>query len=627
MPNKFSALFLAIFCFVNIKIAKCISIDSNIAIVSSTSLYTFIKDKNTGKVFINERSQTKYKNTGPATLPISEFYDNQSKILAINCKLNNKAVKDFNPIDTYYTDKGIFYSDQRINYFSLTMPANSIADVYIEKNTLDPLYFNTIYFNDQYRISNREVVIKIPRWMNVSMKEMNLKGYAISKTIAYDTKDDSDIITYKCLNLPAIETENFSPGQSYLYPHLLALANSENKSNSSIYFSSTQDQYNWYKNLTSALNTDQDPIILAQAQIIVKDKTTDLDKIRAVYYWVQENIRYIAFEDGIAGFKPDEATDVFRKKYGDCKGMANLTKNLIKSLGFDARLCWLGTNHIAYNYYTPSLAVDNHMICAVVYQGKTYFLDTTETFLGFGEYAERIQGRQILIENGKDFILSNVPINTIDMNADVVKKKLSIKDKNLIGEVTHMWKGEDKELLLNMLNTDKRDKMETNFNNILSNSNPNYEIENLHYTPLNLYDADVTANYNLNFKNSVEVFNKDYYVSLDNDKEYENFVIDTATRNHDLWLPFKVNISKEVELTIPENYIVSSAPENLNITNDKYVFSIRYEITSTKIIYRKTIKILDTKINKATFSIWNSDIKKLTQNYSETLTLKPKSQK
>jgi hypothetical protein len=625
MPNKFIALLLVIFCFANIKIAKCISIDSNVIVVSSTSLYTFTKDKNTGKVIINERRQTKYKNTESTTIPITEFYNDQSKIVSISCKFNNKTAKDFKPIDTYYTDKDIFYSDLRLNYFPLTIPANSIIDLYVEKNTFDPLYFNTIYFSSQYPISNGEITIKIPRWMNVSLKEMNLKGYTISKTTTYDSKDDSDVITYKCSNLPATKNENFSPGQSFIYPHLLALANQENKSSSSIYFSSTQEQYNWYKNLTTALNADQDPIILEQAEAITKDKASDLDKIKAIYYWVQENIRYIAFEDGIAGFKPDGATNVFRKKYGDCKGMANLTKNLIKSLGFDARLCWLGTNHIAYNYYTPSLAVDNHMICAVVYQGKTYYLDTTETFLGFGEYAERIQGRQILIENGKDFILSNVPIGSVDMNADIKKEKLTIKDKNLVGEVNHTWKGEDKESLLTALNTNKKEKIENNLNNILSNNNQNYEIKNLRYTPLNLYDSDLSASYSLDFKNSVEVFNKAYYVNLDNDKEYENFVVDTATRNHDLWLPFKVNISKEVELTIPENYVVSSIPENLNIKNDKYMFSINYEITGTKIIYRKTIKILDTKIQKAIFSSWNNDIKKLTQNYSETLTLKPKS--
>ena len=96
---------------------------------------------------------------------------------------------------------------------------------------------------------------------------------------------------------------------------------------------------------------------------VIKEKTLELtanaksdeEKIRNIYYWVQDNIRYIAFEDGIAGFKPDEANNVLTKRYGDCKGMANLTRQMLKAAGFDARLTWIGTNHISYDYSTPSL--------------------------------------------------------------------------------------------------------------------------------------------------------------------------------------------------------------------------------------------------------------------------------
>ena len=61
---------------------------------------------------------------------------------------------------------------------------------------------------------------------------------------------------------------------------------------------------------------------------------------------------------------------VATKKYGDCKGMANLLTEMLRSVKLDARRCWIGTNHIAYDYSTPSLSVDNHMICAWMNKGK-----------------------------------------------------------------------------------------------------------------------------------------------------------------------------------------------------------------------------------------------------------------
>src|SRR5206468_747526 len=126
------------------------------------------------------------------------------------------------------------------------------------------------------------------------------------------------------------------------------------------YFKSVADQYAWYRSILKDLSNNE-TIIKAKADEIIAEKTNDIDKIKAIFYWVQNNIRYIAFEDGIAGFLPDKADEVLRKKYGDCKGMANLTKELLKAEGFDARLCWLGINHIAYDYSTSLLAVDSHV--------------------------------------------------------------------------------------------------------------------------------------------------------------------------------------------------------------------------------------------------------------------------
>jgi hypothetical protein len=305
--------------------------------------------------------------------------------------------------------------------------------------------------------------------------------------------------------------------------------------------------------------------------------------------------------------------------------MANLTKTLLKVLGIDARLSWLGTNHIAYNYSTPSLAVDNHMICAVFLNGKVYFLDTTESFLGFNEYAQRIQGREVLIEDNNKYSLNKVPLSNENSNLDYVKKSLNIDGVDLLGTVTHIWKGEDKEVLLSNIHSSKKEKLYTTLSDYLGNKNQNYEIQDLKLPALDVYDKDISVNYNLKFKNGVDLFDKVYYVTLDQDKEYDNFKIDQGERTHEIWLPYKVNIQKEIILNIPANYELKDKPSNLVIKTSSYEFNISYEVLSDKIIYKKLIKISNPKITKTAFTQWNDDIKKLTQIYSETITLKPKS--
>jgi hypothetical protein len=50
---------------------------------------------------------------------------------------------------------------------------------------------------------------------------------------------------------------------------------------------------------------------------------------------VQDNIRYIAFEDGIMGFKPDAAQNVFNKNMGIAREKANLLKEMLKQARYE----------------------------------------------------------------------------------------------------------------------------------------------------------------------------------------------------------------------------------------------------------------------------------------------------
>ena len=112
--------------------------------------------------------------------------------------------------------------------------------------------------------------------------------------------------------------------------------------------------YKWYNSLLNELDPN-DAGLTKMANSITKNASTDKEKIRDIFTWVQNNVQYVAFEDGIAGFKPSEAHEVASLKYGDCKGMANLLVNLLKAEGLDARHAWIGTRMNNYNYKIPSL--------------------------------------------------------------------------------------------------------------------------------------------------------------------------------------------------------------------------------------------------------------------------------
>ncbi|MGG9970414.1 transglutaminase-like domain-containing protein [Ferruginibacter sp. SUN002] len=603
--------------------AFAIEKDSNVVISSAYETYTFDYSKKDKEVKIKQQLTTTYLCQNFRTsIPIVEFYDDKSTIDDVRVYVDGSKAKYITPRYEYYSVENIFYSDAHICYFNMPLEKKgSNSETYFEKTVTDPRYFTSIYFSGEYDIQKKIVTITVPKWMKVELKEMNFEGYDITKTSVYNSKIDADEITYTIKNVPTKENEGHSPGISYTEPHLMVLSKYADTPDGKInYFNTLNDQYAWYRTLTKSPGNNE-AVIKAKALEITSGIADDLEKVKKAFYWMHDNIRYVAFEDGIAGFKPEKADEVLRKKYGDCKGMAHLTKELLKALGFDARLCWIGTNHIAYTYATPSMAVDNHMICALIYQGKTYFLDATENYIGFNEYAERIQGREILIEDGDKYIYSKVPATTYHQNLDAEKCVLSINGNNLEGTVSREWKGEEKESIFSQLNAIKKEKSSEAFTKYLSDGSKDYLITDFVTSDLTNYDKPLSVKYNLQHVNAITSFGNELYVDIDYRKNLNAFIFDLKERSNDYWFSYKTNTVLDVQLTIPAGYTVSSMPTNVSVKNDDYEFTATLTKKDNKLLYTKNIIIKNIKLKKSKFEQWNKDVEKLKSFYGEQIVL------
>ncbi|HPZ86842.1 MAG TPA: transglutaminase domain-containing protein [Flavihumibacter sp.] len=595
--------------------------DENIVIKNKTESYEFIEGKADNPVLIKETKSTVFRCDGfRSSMPFVEFYDDESTIDDVSVYVNGRRNKSIAPQFEYYSVESIFYSDARVCYFSLPLEKKGAeSSVELTKTIKDPRYFTTIYFSEAYKVESQEIQLIVPDWMHIAIKELNFEGYSISKQT--EQKGNTKIYRYKIQQLPARKSESRSPGPSYIYPHLLILSQYAELSGKKLtYFNTVADQYAWYRQLVLQIGSDKQ-VIKEKAAEIVKGMKTDLEKQKAIYKYVQDNIRYIAFEDGIAGFKPEKADQVLKKKYGDCKGMANLTKELLVAAGFDARLCWIGTNHIAYDYTTPSLSVDNHMICALQTGGKFRFLDATETYIGFDQYAERIQGRPVLIEDGEKYMLDHVPARLPDQNTDYEKRIVRIDGTALIGKATHTLIGESKEWLLTQIHSLKKDKLSVALQSYLSEQDNKYAITDLQTSDLNERNNSLDISYQVDHKEAVAGFGNDLYVDLDLRKDLVNNDIDVSKRKTDWLFPYKQHLVYETELTIPADYNIAELPAGLTVEDPNYQFRISYKQEGGKILYRKEISIKDTRLKKAAFEKWNKSIAQLKKCYNEQVTL------
>ncbi len=594
----------------------------NITISSLREKIEFEKGDKEHPVLIRHNVETVYLcNEFRTSNDIVEFYNDQESIDDVDIFVNEKKVTKMIPVHQEpYSSEGIFYSDQKILYFTLPLEKKgNTSEVRIKKTIKDPRYLDQFFFDNPFPVLFHEITLVIPNWVSTEIKEFNFPGHSISKTS--EEKGGGKTIVYSASNLPAMPEESASPGITYTSPHIMLITQQATIGGNTVtYFRNTADQYAWYASLVKEIGND-DIAIKAKASEIVRGKTTDMDKIKAIYFWVQQNIRYLAFENGIAGFRPEKAQEVMRKKYGDCKGMANLTKCLLTSQGFDARLCWIGTNHIAYDYSIPSLAVDNHMICALYYKNKLYFLDATETNSGFEEYAERIQGRQVLIENGDKYVLEHVPQTAYVQNTETETRVLRIDGTSYKGTGTQTFSGESKEYLINNMESVKKDKLENAIRNYLNEGKKDYEISNLVMNNTKPDEGKMSIQYNLVHQNAVNIFGNDMYVDLDFRKSFSTFKIDTTKRKMDYMFPYKMNDITETTLMMPDGYQAQTLPSNFVVQNPVFEIKMTYIKQPGKIIFRKEINIKQAVLKKGYFPEWNKAIDGLNEFYNNQLTL------
>lgn len=595
--------------------------DDHIALQLSKDYISFGFDQKTNKVTVNHKLDENHINLDSrADIQKYCFYDGESEITEFSIKYKNKKKAGFQVIDEAYTSEDLFHIDTRVKYANVDFPLNGYKYyTTIRKEYKDIKYFTKVYFNNSYPTVKREIKFDIPSWLDIELKEMNFEGYDIKKTEYKDSKTKNTIVTYKIEDLPAMYDEERAPGPTYIYPHILILAKSQSKNgDKEAIFNSTQDLYNWYSSLANSLENDRTPFKAKVAEL-TKDAKTDDEKIKNIYYWVQDNIRYIAFEDGIAGFKPDEAANVYNKKYGDCKGMANLTKQMLIEAGFDARLTWIGTKRIAYDYSTPNLSVDNHMICTLFKDGKAIFLDGTEKFNAYGEYADRIQGKQVLIEDGEKYILKTVPSANHSENKEYIAYNYTLDGETLKGSVQKTYNGESRASLLYYFSSLKTDIKEEFLKSYLEKGDSNIKVSNIVASDVTDREASLNFTADITVNNAVSSFDGEVYIDLDIEKELSDFEFND--RKTDYIFRHKKDLDSKITLQIPAGYKVTYVPENKTISKDNFDLSITFKQEENAVVCKKSFVIKNAKVETSDFDEWNTFIKKLDDTYKEQIIL------
>jgi hypothetical protein len=584
--------------------------EDNVLCQSSYRYFTFDKGKNALNdkvVVIEENAEYEFLSLKKfASLMYPEYYNK-----FVQLKTFKKAVKFYGKfitaerggIDRSVTDDGIFFDDSRVQFYPLRFSQKGdMARITVKKIYQDGKYLTRLFFHSAYPIKEQVLEFKVPDWLTVDFKKMNFEGSKIE--VQENKKGGYTNYVFIIKDIPAYKPEYGRIGRAYTDPHIIVqIKTFQSKGEELKGFDKTEDVYKWNNRLYQMAGNQKDKLTPQLAKI-TQGKATDVDKIKAIYYWVQDNIRYIAYEDGYSGYIPTAAQDVLDKKYGDCKGMANLLTELLKLAGYDAHFTWIGTRSLPYLQNMPALCVNNHAICTLNFGGKTYYLDGTESYIPFGENAFRIQGKEVMIAMGDKFEIKKVPESVADENKITTLADFILTNQKLSGKVKVVLTGNQRtefhQSYQNLPGTSQQEFL----NDFLEFGNDNMVAANLKTSDLKTRELPVEINGDVDLSNTVNNISGDQYVGVDFfPKSLDRFIPDEK-RIQGYDLDVLIKYEDKISLSLPADKKFFDKPDNLELKFDGYEFKGDYTIEGNKIILTKELSIKNSIIKKADFPNW-----------------------
>jgi len=142
------------------------------------------------------------------------------------------------------------------------------------------------------------------------------------------------------------------------------------------------------------------PAVRVKAEELTRGKTTDLEKIEALYDFVATNFHYVSLSFGLGRYQPHTAGEILSNRYGDCKDKHTLLASLLEAVGLQAYPALINSSR-EIDAEVPSPSQFDHVITVVPLHEQYLWMDTTTEVAPFRLLAFPLRDRKALVIPGE----------------------------------------------------------------------------------------------------------------------------------------------------------------------------------------------------------------------------------
>ena len=518
-----------------------------------------------------------------------------------------------------------FYDDtQTIDFTYPKLGKNAKSKLEYETLILDPKFLSPFFFGSGIPCLKYEITYIVDQEIDLDFTFYNLDERDLS--YKYTIKNGKAYHNWVKLETPSYKGEPNAPSFKYVVPHIIPRIKSyTTKAGKTNVLNDLSALHGWYTSLIQNLNSEACNEELSQlSKKLVANQENELEQVKSIYYWTQKNIKYIDFENGLGGFIPRNANEIYERKFGDCKDNSSIMQEMLSETNISSHLTWIGTRKLPYTYEeVPSPVADNHMILTYKKNGQYYFLDATGRYSTMDYPTSFIQGKEALIDLGDgQFEVITVPVLPASKNTQIDSTQIMLVGNNIHGIGQIELTGYQKQDWFYRLENVKQEKdLKTFYRNRLMRGNNKFTIDNITETNKYSYDLPFKVDYIFTIEDIVNRYDNEIYLNLNLNQDC-SALAQTELREHPIEREYNYSNQHTYILEIPSGYELTYIPENFEVKTDYLELSISYHQEDNKLFYthREVSNAIFLEAEKQ--EEINALIKSIRKAFKETIVLK-----
>ncbi len=305
----------------------------------------------------------------------------------------------------------MLYSDQRAKIFTFPAIENgSVVEYRFNITYQGHTYGNSWNFQDNIPVLFSRFSIRIP---SEAEPKYHTTGIDIEPQIKKGPSGFKSEYSWEVKNLKALKPEIGMPVRKKVAARLnIGSANTD----------TWPEIADWYKKLSQPQMNSTEKIKNMVARI-TKGVIDPNEKLKLIFEWVRDNIRYLSVSIGIGGYQPHAADDILFNRYGDCKDMTTLLCTMAKEADIDVYQALISTwQNGRADTTLASVSHFNHVVAFCPSLGESgIWMDATNKACPFGQLPWYDKDMiTLLVKDDSSGIMSTPPV-TINENRKLME--------------------------------------------------------------------------------------------------------------------------------------------------------------------------------------------------------------